>query len=137
MDILLAQIQRVKFPNLWRLTMKKRIELMADYGCYPLWWKNGDGNIDPATLPLSPETLKRLEEWTDIYDRLLNQDDPAASGFPDDRSRDAFDKRGIALWHQLLAELPPEDYEVGYFSERLGEHLSHPSELEVKIAVAK
>lgn len=116
--------------------MTKRIELMADYGCYPLWWKNGDGNIDPTTLPLSPETVKGLEEWADIYNRLLNQDDPAASGFPDERSRDAFDKQGIELWHQLLAELPP-DYEVGYFSEGLGKHLTHPSQLEGNIAIVK
>ncbi|MHC5729637.1 MAG: hypothetical protein ACYTXY_37035 [Nostoc sp.] len=33
----------------------EKIKLMADYGCYPLWWVSSDkiGNIDPETLPLS------------------------------------------------------------------------------------
>ncbi|WP_335092083.1 hypothetical protein [Nostoc sp.] len=38
---------------------------MADYGCYPLWWVSPEkvGNIDPETLPLIPETIKRLNKW--------------------------------------------------------------------------
>ncbi|MEH1929068.1 MAG: hypothetical protein V7K14_17310 [Nostoc sp.] len=47
---------------------------MADYGCYPLWWVSSDeiGNIDPETLPLSQETIKRLEKWEEIYNAKLN-----------------------------------------------------------------
>ena len=43
---------------------------MADYECYPLWWVNSDkaGDIDPETLPLSQETITRLEKWADIYE---------------------------------------------------------------------
>ena len=40
--------------------MVKKIELMADYNCYPLWWANGDGNIDPSTLPLTSKTLQYM-----------------------------------------------------------------------------
>jgi hypothetical protein len=51
------------------MTMAIKIELMADYQCYPLWWIEPDkvGNIDPKTLPLSQETLNRLEKWADAY----------------------------------------------------------------------
>ncbi|MEH2291751.1 MAG: hypothetical protein V7K31_01120 [Nostoc sp.] len=43
----------------------EKIKLMADYGCYPLWWVSPEkvGNIDPETLPLIPETIKRLNKW--------------------------------------------------------------------------
>lgn len=54
---------------------------MADYGFYPLWWASSDkvGNIDPETLPLSKETLTRLEKWEEIFNAKLNLEDPANS----------------------------------------------------------
>jgi len=113
--------------------MAEKIELMADYGCYPLWWAVGSGkagDIDPETLPLKPETIKWLQKWAAIFDNLLNHEDPAASGFASAQDRNAFSRQGISLWHQLRKELSP-DYEVGYFSQRLRQHLTHPSELEV------
>ncbi|MDF0554997.1 hypothetical protein [Kamptonema sp. UHCC 0994] len=112
--------------------MAMKIELMADYGCYPLWWANGEkvGDIDPATLPLSQETLLRLEKWADAYDAKLNWDDPASSGFASLETKKAFEDEGISLWHQLRKELVPE-YEVFYFSNMLEEHITHPSQLEV------
>jgi len=88
------------------------------------------GCIDPATLLLSQETLKRLEKWADAYDDKLNWDDPASSGFPNLQAKEAFDQEGVSLWHQVRKELAPE-YSVFYFSSRLRQHLSHPSELEV------
>ncbi len=67
--------------------MPEKIKLMADYGCYPLWWADKyAGDIDPATLSLSQETISRLEKWADVYDAKLNWDDPASSGF---RSKEA------------------------------------------------
>jgi hypothetical protein len=37
----------------------EKIKLMADYGCYPLWWVNSDktGDIDPETMPYTKQTL--------------------------------------------------------------------------------
>lgn len=112
--------------------MAMKIELMADYGCYPLWWANGEkvGDIDPATLPLSQQTLLRLEKWADAYDAKLNWDDPASSGFASLETKKAFEDEGISLWYQLRKELVPE-YEVFYFSNMLEEHITHPNQLEV------
>lgn len=65
-------------------TTTKKIKLMPNYGCHPLWWAAGSGkagNIDPRTLPLKPETIARLEKWADVFDNLFNEDDPASSGF--------------------------------------------------------
>lgn len=40
--------------------MIKKIKLMADYDCYPVWDMDEIGEIDPSELPLSKETIKRL-----------------------------------------------------------------------------
>ncbi len=110
--------------------MKKTIKLMADYQCYPLWWVDPElvGNIDPAKLPLSQETLERLSNWASAYDATLNQDYPPDSGFASEEDAQAFEQEGINLWQQLQKELAP-DYEVLYFSEQLRQLLTHPDQL--------
>lgn len=99
----------------------QKIKLMADYQCFPLWWQETDkvGDINPATLPLSQETIYRLEKWAETYDRTLNLEDPRLSGFASEKETQMFDLEGISLWHQLRKELAP-DYEVSYFSDLLG-----------------
>ena len=101
--------------------MSKKIKLMADYGCDPLWWEESDevGDIDPATLPLSEGTIKRLHTWASAYDATLNWSDPSdSSGFPSTEAEAAFESEGIMLWKQLQKELAP-NYEVLYFSATL------------------
>jgi hypothetical protein len=109
----------------------EKIKLMADYECCPLWWVNSDkaGDIDPETLPLSQETITRLEKWADIYDAKLNWEDPNSSGFPSLEAKAAFEAEGISLWKQLQKELAP-NYEVFYFSETLRKVVSDMNELD-------
>ena len=110
--------------------MTQKIKLMLDYGCYPLWWHDSDqiGNIEPATLPLSQATLKRLEALAEANNAQLNWDDPANSPEPTEAELDAWEREGVELWQQLQTELSP-DYEVVYFSERQGKILTDISEL--------
>lgn len=118
--------------------MSKKIKLMVDYGCDPLWWEEPDevGDIDPATLPLSEDTIERLHRWAKAYDATLNWADPTDSpGFESADAEAAFESEGISLWKQLQKELAPTNYEVVYFSELLGKVLTHPSELEVLHAI--
>ncbi|QIR38664.1 hypothetical protein HCG51_19495 [Tolypothrix sp. PCC 7910] len=107
------------------------IKLMADYGCDPLWWADADkvGNIDPAKLPLSQETINRLKNWASDYNASLNWQDPANSPDLSPEDEAAFEKEGTNLWKQLQTELAP-NYRVIYFSELLGKVIMHPSELE-------
>ncbi|MDB9513960.1 hypothetical protein PN499_22425 [Kamptonema animale CS-326] len=114
--------------------MSKKIRLMADYGCDPLWWNEPDevGDIDPAQFALHPETINRLYNWVQAYDARLNWDDPGNSPDLTQEKSEAFEAEGISLWKQLRQELSPH-YEVLYFSDRLGKLLSHPSELEVLV----
>ncbi|MEH2250506.1 hypothetical protein [Nostoc sp.] len=110
----------------------EKIKLMADYGCYPLWWVSPEkvGNIDPETLPLIPETIKRLNKWEEIFNAKLNWEDPANSPDLSEEAEAAFEEEGISLWKQLQTELAP-NYQVVYFSKLLGKVLTHLSELEV------
>jgi len=114
----------------------EKIKLMADYGCYSLWWVSPEkvGNIDPETLPLIQETIKRLNKWEEIYNAKLNWEDPANSPDLSAEAEAAFEEEGISLWKQLQTELAP-NYQVVYFSELLGKVLTHPSELEVLPAI--
>ncbi|MBD2666045.1 hypothetical protein B6N60_04989 [Richelia sinica FACHB-800] len=111
--------------------MAEKIKLMADYGCYPLWWASSDkaGDIDPETMPLSEETISRLAKWADIYDAKLNWEDPSSSSFSTLDAQTAFEKEGISLWKQLQKELAP-NYEVVYFSEQLRKVVNNINELE-------
>jgi hypothetical protein len=98
-------------------TSSRRIKLMADYGCSPLWDMINIYNIDPSHLQLSDTTQKDLDNWATQYDETLNHDDPPASNFKPPLSLKLFNLEGHRLWTQLKKELP--DYEVFYFDEEL------------------
>ncbi|MEA5531122.1 hypothetical protein VB638_16375 [Dolichospermum sp. UHCC 0684] len=117
--------------------MAEKIKLMADYGCYPLWWASSGkaGDIDPETMPLSEGTISRLEKWADIYDAKLNWEDPNSSGFPTLEAKAAFEQEGISLWKQLQQELAP-NYEVIYFSEQLNQVVTNTNELASLLTIS-
>jgi len=93
--------------------MAIEIKLSADYGCWPLWYIEDSDNIDPNELPLSTETINRLNAWQDTYDATLNQEYPPLSAFENPETEELFQLEGISLWKQLRIELFPE-YEVFY-----------------------
>ncbi len=94
---------------------RKKIKLMADYQCYPLWWDEPTrwGDINPATLPLDAETILRLKKWADAMNATLTLADPASSGFPTQQEKEAFEQEGIEIFMLLEEELASE-YEVSY-----------------------
>ncbi|MBP0019473.1 MAG: hypothetical protein J7647_18215 [Cyanobacteria bacterium SBLK] len=113
--------------------MVKKIKLMADYGCDPLWWDESDivGDIAPEMLPLAAETIQRLHQWANRYDETLDWDDPANSpGFQNEEDARDFEEEGLNLWQQIQQELSP-NYTVSYFSEKLGKVICDRTTLEV------
>jgi hypothetical protein len=88
----------------------RTLKLMADYQCYPLWEASpGEvGNIDPNSLPLSTSLQAQLLDWADVYDKTLNWEDPATSGFACVDAVDEFKAQGMRLADRLRAELGPE-----------------------------
>ncbi len=57
--------------------MSKKIKLMADYQCYPLWDMEEIGNIDPNKLPISIVLKRQLNTWAECYDDLLVTKEPS------------------------------------------------------------
>ena len=83
------------------------LKLMPDYECWPLWPVGGDdyGPIDPASLPITADLQRRLLDWADAFDAILNWDDPASSDFESPAAREAFIQAGEALAADLRTEL--------------------------------
>jgi hypothetical protein len=110
--------------------MKRKLKLMPDYQCFPLWWSEPGrvGDIDPATLPLSPETRSALDAWAQAFDSRLDLDDPAHSREVSAEEALAFEREGVRLWMRLREELASE-YDVSYQSVRLGRVFTEPGQL--------
>ena len=91
----------------------KKIKLMADYGCFPLWsvGVNDVGDINPDELPLSQELKSRLINWAHTFDQTLNQSYPPDSGFRSETEEIEFNQQALQLAKQLREELGSE-YEV-------------------------
>ncbi|OQW92111.1 MAG: hypothetical protein BWK78_02670 [Thiotrichaceae bacterium IS1] len=73
--------------------MVRKIKLMPDYQCYPLWALEEEepANLNPQTLPLSLETVWRLEDWAKMFDSWMDWDAPTSSSEPSVKAVVAFD----------------------------------------------
>ena len=85
----------------------RRLKLMADYDCHPLWGTTADeiGDIDPASLPISAALVADLAAWAGAFDATLDRDAPARSGFASSEAADAFRTEGARLAERLECEL--------------------------------
>jgi hypothetical protein len=76
--------------------------------------------IEPAQLPLSAETLKRIEELEAWHDTALRWNDPAAPGPWRQEECERFNKASEELFAQINCELGP-GYLLGYEQEEMRE----------------
>lgn len=86
----------------------KKIKLMADYECFPLWDASPEGggrNINPDELPISSSLKDRLNLWALKYDNTLNRDYPPDSGFKSDEEENQFNIEGRSIFEKLKEEL--------------------------------
>ena len=93
----------------------KKIKLMLNYECSPLWWDQEDkvGNIDPNDLPLTEETktlLINLADRFDIESNFNHFDHDLEIGISDPIF-ERLNKVLEAVHKVVQKELP--DYEVG------------------------
>ena len=79
------------------------IKLMADYHSFRLWENSpGEvGNIDPENLPRSEKLKERLDSWSEKYDSILNDEDPAESRFETKEDELNFIREGSELAKSL------------------------------------
>ena len=82
----------------------KKIKLMPDYGCFPIWGMDDDnfGNIDPYSLPISKSLAEELLVW---------------SGFENIEKENIFKYEGEKLFKKLKLELG-DQYTVIYPSKQ-------------------
>ncbi|HEY9908451.1 MAG TPA: hypothetical protein V6D18_12695 [Thermosynechococcaceae cyanobacterium] len=97
-----------KYPD---APIVKRIRLGAEYSCWATWYVDDVGDFNPVKLPISQETLERLNKWQDVFDDTLDHDYPPDSRFPSEEAAKTWSREGIRLWVQLQRELGAE-YEV-------------------------
>ncbi len=94
---------------------------MTEYNYFPLWDLETGENLDEEDLPLSVEMIEKLNNWADIYNNIINWDNPSESGFKSSQEQQDFDNQGVILAMELQKELG-KDYQVFLFRENL-EHL--------------
>jgi hypothetical protein len=85
----------------------RKIKLMADYECWPLWEASPGvvDNIDPSSLPISDSLRYELRNWAREFDATLNWADPASSGFPNETAEREFRIAGVEIARRLQQEL--------------------------------
>ena len=85
----------------------KRIKVMADYRCDPLWALDEEryGCFAPEMIDLSPELTADLNAWAAAYDTSFDPDDPVVSRWSDAQHQaHAADGRKLAV--RLKRERP-------------------------------
>lgn len=99
----------------------RRIKLMADYDCFPLWdlGDAGPANLDPEGLPIPADLLSDLQAWARRYDDTLDRADPMNSGFPSPEDHTEFAKTGSELALRLAKSLG-SSWSVIYFNNATG-----------------
>lgn len=87
--------------------LTRRVKVMADYDCHPLWTLDEGryGDFAPDTLSLSPELTRDLNAWAETYTASLNREDPASSLWTEEQHR-AHEKAGRPLAVRLARERP-------------------------------
>jgi hypothetical protein len=89
------------------LSESRRILVMSEYQCDPLWSHDPgqSGCFSPRELPLSDELIRDLEAWARTYDGSCNTDDLANPHWSEAEYK-AHDAAGIVLARRLKRELP-------------------------------
>lgn len=89
------------------LSDSRRILVMSDYQCDPLWTHDPDrsGCFSPRELPLSEALIADLEAWSVHYDTSFNHEDYNNPHWSE-AQYSAHDAAGVSLARRLKRELP-------------------------------
>lgn len=100
----------------------KKIKIMPEYGCSPLWLYdsiNPAKNIDVSELPISDKLKKGIQIWADTYESTFDEAYPPNSGFPTKLEEAFFEFNGICIWEALQKEIGTS-YSICYYSSLIG-----------------
>jgi hypothetical protein len=87
--------------------LTRRVKVMADYDCHPLWTLDEGryGDFAPESLDLSPELTRDLIAWAEAYTSSLNREDPANSRWTEEQHK-THERAGRPLAVRLARERP-------------------------------
>lgn len=93
----------------------KRLKLLAEYDCWPVWDISGDDtkDINPRLLNISSELVDLLNEWASDFETTFDDEYPPDSGFSSEEKEKEFLRKGDIIF-QLLKEQLSGDTEVIY-----------------------
>ena len=99
--------------------MMRKLKLMTDYDCFPLWESRQDKleNIDPNSLNITDDLKESLFLWAAIYDATLNQAYPPDSGFATEDEAKKFEQEGRRIFDELTLQLK-NGFEFSYYSQK-------------------
>jgi hypothetical protein len=88
----------------------KRIKVMTDYNCYPLWAMDEEliSPFSPQHLGASMELENDLWAWAGEFDLSFDMDDPAKSRWSEERYQQHIEQ-GLALARRIKGELPERE----------------------------
>jgi hypothetical protein len=85
----------------------------------------GQDRIDAATLPISADLMRQLDQYYNQYSDLYMDGDTGEKVDPLDKR--LLDDTGLTIWRQLRKELALF-YNVIFYSFELGEKFDNPNE---------
>ena len=86
------------------LSAVRRIKVMADYGCHPLWSADDRYlNLAPAALRLSDDLAWALDDWAEAHATAIDPDDPTKDLWTAEQ-RQAHAREGGRLAARLAGE---------------------------------
>ena len=90
--------------------MKRHIQIMAEYGCHPIWdvTEPVPRNLSALELGMTKELDERFAAWAETFEATLNQEYPPDSGFASQAELEAFEREGLRLKRDLQAALGSE-----------------------------
>ena len=93
--------------------MTRTIRLMSDWGLYPFYVDGGDGSFaltEPddfqATFRLPDHVMRALLDWDQIYQDVLDQDDPRGSDWARPADEQRYLEHGRAAARLLRQHVP-------------------------------
>jgi hypothetical protein len=103
----------MSFSKPWPPLVPLKLKLMPEWlGQSGLWRhepaEGGYAPVDAEEIGLSDSLADRLEDWTDEFDSIFEEDDPPSSRFPSREAYAAFVAEGEALATLIRRELGAE-----------------------------
>jgi hypothetical protein len=102
--------------------MTRTIRILSDWGFYPFYLDRGDGRfalVEPedfrATFDLPEHVMCALLEWDEVYQDLLDRDDPRGSRWATTEDRQRYVARGRDA-ARLLRRHVPADVGIVYMA---------------------